>query len=1091
MIAIFARHRLLANLLMGMIFVVGGLALLRMNVQYFPSFALDVISVRVVWSGAAAEDVENGILIPLEERLKTVDGLKKLNATAAQGVASLMLELEEGTDSLLALDQVRQRVSEFRNFPKDAETPQISRISRYESVARVLVSGSSVAELRPWVRQFERELLARGIDRIDISGLPTERIAIEVPGRTLETLGLSMDGIGEQVARLARDIPSGTAGDADGARELRSLEQRRDPQAFEDLAIVSDTRGMVRLGDVAVIVREARPASLELRALATSPHAPSDESAQPPIDQSPQPPFSKGGLDVSFSKGGLSAVSNPPVETATASSPPFEKGGSGGIAATVEIFVQRAENGNSLTAAKLFEQWLTETRPTLPPSITLTIFDAQWEQIRDRVNLLTDNGLQGFTLVMLLLFIFLPGRVAFWVAMGIPTAYLAALALLWLFGGTINMISLFGLLLTLGVIDDDAIVIGEYAESRFRAGLAPAAAAVAGARRMFWPIFASALTTVAAFLPLMLIGGVMGNILGDIPFVAIMVLMASLVEVFLIMPAHLRVAFEHHAEAKIPRWRLRVDAAFDHFRDGIYRPLVTTALHWRGVTVSFVVVLMLLAVGLLAGGRIQFVFFPTPEAQIVFANATFVAGTPRQHTAAFLAEMEQALHDAERELGGNLVDAATARLGGTVSVEKGDGAAGDQLASLMVQLVPTERRTVRNEQFLALWRDKLRLPAGLENLVISSRRAGPPGRDLTLRMTGDDAGQLKAAALALAQSLETLPGVSDMLDDMPFGREQLIYRLTPAGQALGLTTEMLGRQLRAAFDGYLAQLVQVGQDELEVRVLLPRAERTRLDVLEQLLIRVADGSFVPLPTVAQWETRRGFEALRHADGRLAVEVSADVNRALSTPDNVREALERELLPKLVADYGLEYSFEGRAADQRETLGEMRLGLWLGLALIYVILAAVFSSWGWPLVVMTAIPLGLIGAIGGHWLLGLDLTLLSLFGLFGLSGIVVNNAIILVSMYHELRDEGMEVETALIEAATSRLRAMLLTSATTVVGLGPLIFETSLQAQFLIPMAVSLAFGVGFSTILVLLFTPALLSFHESIHYRLARWWQNK
>ncbi len=1045
LIAIFARHRLLANLLMGMIFVIGGLALLRMNVQYFPTFALDVISVRVVWSGAAAEDVENGILIPLEERLKTVDGLKKLNSTAAQGVASLMLELEEETDSLIALDQVRQRVSEFRNFPKDAETPQISRVSRYESVARVLVSGSSVAELRPWVRQFERELLARGIDRIDISGLPTERIAIEVPGRTLETLGLSMDGIGEQVARLARDIPSGTAGDADGARELRSLEQRRDPQAFEDLAIVSDTRGVVRLGDVAVIVREARPASLELRALTI--HA--------PIEQSAEPPFST-------------------------ESP-----------ATVEIFVQRAENGHSLQAAKIFAQWLTETRPTLPPSITLTVFDAQWEQIRDRVNLLTDNGLQGFTLVMLLLFIFLPGRVAFWVAMGIPTAYLAALALLWLFGGTINMISLFGLLLTLGVIDDDAIVIGEYAESRFRAGLAPAVAAIAGARRMFWPIVASALTTVAAFLPLMLIGGVMGNILGDIPFVAIMVLMASLVEVFLIMPAHLRVAFEHHAEAKIPRWRLRVDAAFDHFRDGIYRPLVTTALHWRGVTVSFVAVLMLLAVGLLAGGRIQFVFFPTPEAQIVFANATFVAGTPRQHTAAFLAEMEQALHDAERELGGNLVEAATARLGGTVSVEKGDGAAGDQLASLLVQLVPSERRTVRNEQFLALWRDKLKLPAGLENLVISSRRAGPPGRDLSLRLTGDDAGQLKAAALALAQSLETVPGVSNLLDDMPFGREQLIYRLTPVGQALGLTTETLGRQLRAAFDGHLAQLVQVGQDELEVRVLLPRGERTRLDVLEQLLIRVADGSFVPLPTVAQWETRRGFEALRHADGRLAVEVSADVDRALSTPDNVREALERELLPQLVADYGLEYSFEGRAADQRETLGEMRLGLWLGLALIYVILAAVFSSWGWPLVVMTAIPLGLIGAISGHWLLGLDLTLLSLFGLFGLSGIVVNNAIILVSMYHELRDEGMEVETALIEAATSRLRAMLLTSATTVVGLGPLIFETSLQAQFLIPMAVSLAFGVGFSTILVLLFTPALLSFHESIHQRLARWWQTK
>jgi multidrug efflux pump subunit AcrB len=328
-----------------------------------------------------------------------------------------------------------------------------------------------------------------------------------------------------------------------------------------------------------------------------------------------------------------------------------------------------------------------------------------------------------------------------------------------------------------------------------------------------------------------------------------------------------------------------------------------------------------------------------------------------------------------------------------------------------------------------------------------------------------------------------------MVDDMPYGREQLVYRLSAAGHALGLTTESLGRQLRAAFDGHLAQRVQVGQDELEVRVLLPRGERTRLDTLERLLIRLADGTFVPLGTVAQWESRRGFEALRHAQGRLAVEVSADVNRAFTTPDNVRAALEREALPELAARYGVEYSFEGRAADQRETIADMQLGLVLGLGFIYLVLAAVFASWGWPLVVMTSIPLGLAGAISGHWLLGIDLTILSLFGLFGLSGIVVNNAIILVSMYHELQQGGMAVDDALVEAACSRLRAMLLTSSTTVVGLGPLIAETSLQAQFLIPMAVSLAFGVGFATVLVLIFTPALLSLHESAHTAMARGWR--
>ncbi|MFD2113746.1 efflux RND transporter permease subunit [Thiorhodococcus fuscus] len=1032
LIAIFARHRLLANLLMGLIFILGAIALSRMNVQFFPTFALDIVSVRVVWSGAAAEDVENGIVIPLEERLKTVDGLKKLTSTAAQGIASLSLELKEGTDPLLALDQVRQRVDEFRNLPQEAETPQIVRVSRYDSVARLLVSGPNLADIRPWVRQFERELLARGIDRIDITGLPEERIAIEVPGAALETLDLSLDGIGEQVNRLARDIPSGVAGDADGARELRGLEQRRDPLAFEDLAILSEDRALTRLGDVATIVREARPGSLTLSQ----------------------------------------------IQDDTAADGP----------ATVELLVQRAENGNSLTSARIFDDWLQDTKPTLPPSIGLTVFDAQWRTIKDRIDLLLRNGLQGFTLVMLLLFIFLPGRVAFWVAMGIPTAYLAALTLLWAFGGTINMISLFGLLLTLGIIDDDAIVIGEYAESRFRQGMAPAEAAIAGARRMFWPVMASALTTIAAFLPLMLVGGIMGNILGDIPFVAIMVLIASLVEVFLVMPAHLRAAFAHQVRQQTPAWRRKVDAGFDHVRDRLYRPLVTAAVHNRGITVSLVAAMLFLAIGLIAGGRIQFVFFPTPEPQSIFANATFVAGTPRERTGEFLEEMQQALLKTERDLGGDLVESAVARLGATVSVDVGAGAKGDQLASILVQLVPSERRDVRNERFLKTWRENIRMPAGLESLVLSARRAGPPGRDLTVRLTGDDAMRLKSAALELAQSMEGVPGVSDMLDDMPYGREQLIYRLTPAGQALGLTTESLGRQLRAAYDGHLAQLVQAGQDELEVRVLLPRGERTRLNSLEQLRIRTPDGRFVPLTTVASWETRQGFEALRHASGQLAVEVSADIDRALATPDNVREALSRELLPRLARDYGIEYSFEGRAADQRETLGDMRLGLILGLGMTYIILAAVFSSWGWPLVVMTAIPLGLIGAIAGHWLLGIDLTLLSLFGLFGLSGIVVNNAIILVSMYHELRETGMEVDEALIEAACSRLRAMVLTSATTVVGLGPLIFETSLQAQFLIPMAVSLAFGVTFATVLVLLFTPALLSLHESLHQRMSRLW---
>lgn len=1011
-------HKVAANVLMLLAFVLGVIGITRMNVQFFPTFELDVISVRVVWSGASAEDVEVGITSPLEERLKTIDGLKRMSSTSAQGVASITLELHEGTDALLALDQARQRVDEFRNLPRDAEPPEVSRISRYEPIARLLVRGSSVEELRPWVRRFEAELLAAGIDRVSITGLPEERIAIEVPSAALETLGLSLVQIGDRVGELARDVPAGIAGEADGAREIRGLEQRRSAEAFASLPVISDPRGVVRLGEIATLSREPRSGELAL----------------------------------------------------------FERGD-----AVVELQLQRSESGHSLKAAKVLESWLDETRPTLPPTIRLEVFDAQWQLIRERIELLVSNGLSGLLLVVATLYFFLPARVAFWVMIGVPTAFLATLGLMLVFGGTINMMSLFALIMALGIIVDDAIVVSEDADTHRRMGEGPAQAAAGGARRMFWPVVAASLTTVAAFIPLMLVGGVIGNILGDIPFVMIMVITASLLESFFILPAHLKQALAGEAGRHTSRLRQRLDAGFEHFRDRRFRPLVERALAWRGTTVALTLGLMILAVGLLAGGRIGFVFFPTPEGQVVFANATFVAGTPRAQTETFLQDLERALFEAEAELGGGLVRTAVARLGGTIPTGGGSGARGDQLAAIMVELTPPDEREVRNERFLATWREKLGPVAGIEILTFTARQSGPPGRDLNVRLKGDDADALKAAALELAETMKSIPGVSETEDDMPFGREQLVYSLTPAGEALGLTTESLGRQLRAAFDGSLAQLVQVGRDELEVRVLLPREERSRLDVFDRITVSLPDGSFAPLATVASWSSRRGFEALRHAEGRLAVEVSAAVDTAVNNANAIQAELARDALPRLADKYGLEFSFEGRSADQRETMADMQAGLVLGLGLIYLVLVWSFSSWSWPLVVMSAIPLGLAGAIFGHWLLRIDLTILSMFGLFGLAGIVVNNSIILVSLFKELRHKGAALNEALVGAACGRLRAVLLTSLTTIGGLTPLLFEGSLQAQFLIPMATSIAFGLGFSAILVLFFVPALLSLLESLH----------
>lgn len=1025
MMAALVHHKVAANVLMLIAFVLGVIGITRMNVQFFPSFELDVISVRVVWSGAAAEDVEVGITTPLEERLKTVDGLKKMSSTSAQGIASLTLELHEGTDPLLALDQVRQRVDEFRNLPRDAETPEVSRVSRYEPIARLLVRGGSVDELRPWVRRFESELLAAGVDRVSITGLPEERIAVELPTATLETLGLSLVDVGERIGQVARDIPAGVAGERDGAREIRGLEQRRDALGFEELAVVSDGRGRIVLGEIAQIRREPRPGELVL---------------------------SEAG-DV-----------------------------------VVEMQLQRAESGHSLRAARVFDDWLEKTRPTLPPTIRLEVFDAQWQLIRDRIELLINNGVSGLLLVVLVLYLFLPARVAFWVMVGIPTAFLATLGLMLFFGGTINMMSLFALIMALGIIVDDAIVVSEDADTHRSMGEGAEHAALGGARRMLWPVVAASLTTVAAFIPLMMVGGVIGNILGDIPFVMIMVIMASLLESFLILPAHLKLALQQDMSHKTSALRRRLDEGFSHFRDHRFRRAVEAALHWRGVTVALTLAMMVLAVGLLAGGRINFVFFPTPEGQVVYANATFVAGTPRAHTEAFLAELERALVETERELGGGLVQVAVSRLGGTISSGAGGGAKGDQLAAIQVELVPPDTREVRNEQFLSTWRSKVREPAGLELLVFNSRQSGPPGRDLNVRLTGDNADALKAAALELGETMKAIDGVSEIEDDMPYGREQLVYRLTPAGESLGLTTESLGRQLRAAFDGHLAQLVQVGRDELEVRVLLPRDERERLDVFERLAIRIPDGRFVPLATVASWSSRRGFEALRHADGRLAVEVSGEIDTSRSNAGLVQAELLREALPQLAVKHAVEYSFQGRAADQRETMADMQAGLMLGLGLIYLVLVWSFSSWSWPLVVMAAIPLGLAGAIFGHWLLGLNLTILSMFGLFGLSGIVVNNSIILVTLFKELQHKGASLHDALVGAACGRLRAVLLTSLTTIGGLTPLLFERSLQAQFLIPMATSIAFGLGVSAVLVLFFVPALLSLVEGAKRRLMGRW---
>ena len=1028
-IGFFVHHRVAANLVMLAMLLGGALGIARMNVQFFPSFALDVVSVRVVWSGASAEDIEQGVTNPLEQRLRSLDGLKRMTSTSAQGIANITLEFVEGSDPVLALDDVRQQVDGFTSLPADAETPEVSRVVRYEPVARLLVRGDlDDRELRQLVHRFENELLLRGIDRVEVSGLAQQQISVEVPAERLQGLGLSLDHVAERIQGMSRDLPAGILGQQDSARELRSLEQRRDPLAFESLPILSGDRVQLRLGDIATIRQEPREGQLRL-----------SRSGEP----------------------------------------------------AVEMQLQRAESGDSLAAARVLDEWLAETRPQLPPSVELEVHDESWQLIDERISLLISNGAGGLLLVVILLYFFLPARVALWVAIGIPTAFMAALGVFWGIGGSINMMSLFALIMALGVIVDDAIVVGEDADAHHRAGEAPRHASAGAARRMLWPVFASSLTTVAAFMPLLMVGGIIGNILGDIPIIMICVLIASLLECFVVLPAHLRNAFVPRRADSGPERPRRGLAAmrqgfengFQRFREGPFRRFSALSLRHRGATVALALAVAIVTAGLLAGGRIGFNFFPTPEPSVLYANANFVAGSDRARVDRFLDHLQSSLDEADRSLGGGLVKMSVVRHGATLEGGAPSRSA-DEVGSVMVELISSDHRDVRNSTFIAAWRERIRLPAGLDNLTINERAAGPPGRDVNIRLTGEDPMALRQAADSLSQSLAGLPGVLDTQDDMPWGREQLIYRVNAWGEALGLTTAELGRQLRTAFDGQVVQVHQSGADEIEVRVQLPREQRERIATLTSLAVHLPDGRQVGLDQVMDLTHRQGFEALRHADGQLAVEVTAELDTSVSSADRVRESLSATVLPNLARDHHLDYSFEGRAADQRETLADMRTGLLVGLGLMYAVLTWVFASWSLPLIVMAIIPFSLIGALLGHWLMGIDLTILSLFGLFGLSGIVVNNAIILVSFYRLQRDRGLAIDEALNEAVVQRVRAVLLTSLTTIGGLLPLLFETSLQAQFLIPMAASIAFGLGVSTLLVLLVIPALLSWLEHAQ---ARW----
>jgi multidrug efflux pump subunit AcrB len=677
------------------------------------------------------------------------------------------------------------------------------------------------------------------------------------------------------------------------------------------------------------------------------------------------------------------------------------------------------------------------------------------------------------------------------VAAGIPVALMATMLFMLMSGQTINMLSLFGIIMALGIVVDDAIVVGEHAETKSREGLSSIDAAIEGARRMAAPVLSASLTTIAAFTPLLIISDIIGQIIRGIPFVIIAVIVASLFECFFVLPGHMRGALKQRKKAG--KWALRVkfDNGFNRFKEGMFRPLVTHAVASRYSTLAIAVAALILSVGLMIGGRVGFVFFPSPEADKVFANVQMVAGTPKAQTIAMLSELERSLLASAKRLNGGedgLVRMSLLKLGSEVGRPSAAPVSGDHIGGVTVELQASDERDVRTDALMDAWRAEVRPVAGMDTLTILPAQGGPPGRDVDVRLSGKDITALKTASLEVQTLLKRYPGVSSIEDDLPYGKLEAIIEVTPDGRAMGFTTQSVGRQVRSAFEGAIAKRFPRGDEEVTVRVQFPR-DVIGPGALGELHLRGNAGAEVALSEIVSTRETRGFSRIRREDGIRQVAVTAELDKGVTSTGKILDALAEDGIKEIVRKHGLRVKYAGKAEEQATTLADMKLGAMIGLSAIYIILAWVFASYTRPIVVMSIIPLGFVGAAFGHYLLGFDLTILSMIALIGLSGIVVNDSIILVSTIDERLAGGEARTKAIIDGACDRLRAVILTSATTIGGLLPLMFERSLQAQFLIPMALTMIFGLLFTTLLVLFVVPALIAVQDDLGNLKNRLWR--
>jgi multidrug efflux pump subunit AcrB len=999
-----AGHAVSANLLMLVLLIGGVMTGLRIKKEVFPDFALDEVDISVAYPGASPEEVERGIVLAVEEAIQDIEGIDEITSKAAEGSASITVEVLEGEDPQRVAQDIKNEVDRITSLPEEAEEIRVTAAKHRRAVLSLALFGNQSEWVLREVAEIVRDRLLQNpeITQVDLEGAREYEISIEIAQRTLRSYGLTLESVAQTIRQAAVELPGGAIKTSGGDVLVRVKERRDYAREFGRIPIITANDGTQVLLDQIAEIKDG------------------------------------------FEETDRYATFN------------------GQPAVMMEVF--RVGDQTPTAVADAVQRQLRDIRRILPPGLETAVRNDRSQIYRQRLDLMLTNGFLGLGLVFILLAVFLEIRLAFWVSLGIPVSFLGSMLILAAMGISINMISMFAFIVTLGIVVDDAIVVGENIYFHRQSGLSWAAAAVRGAREIAMPVNFSVLTNMVAFLPLFFVPGFLGKVFNQIPVVVISVFAISLVESLFILPAHLAHRHrmpENGVMARLLARQNRFSEGFLRLVRNWYGPFLARTLERRYLAISIGIAFLMLALGFIKSGRMGFELFPKIESDYAAATVRLPFGTAVQKTEAVQKQLIRSAQQIVAENGGDRLTE------GIYSLVNGNG------CEVRIYLTPPEVRPLTTAQLAQLWRERTGTIAGLESLKFESDAGGPGrGAAITVELSHRRIAVLERASAELADALAYYPEVEDIDDGFSPGKQQIDFKIRPEAESLGLQSREVARQVRNAYYGAEALRQQRGRNEVKVMVRLPLAERATEHSLEEMILRTPGGAEVPLREAVTFSRGRAYTTIDRRAGRRIVSVSADA-RPRSKAGQVIEGLKADILPALKNKYqGLTYSFEGRQADRTESMQALFKGLAVALVAIFAMLAVPFNSYIQPFIIMVAIPFGIVGAVLGHLLMGYSLSVMSMFGVVALSGVVVNDSLVLVDFANRCRLNRMRANEAVHEAAIHRFRPIMLTTLTTFGGLAPMIFETSRQARFLIPMAVSLGFGILFATVITLVLVPA-------------------